>query len=175
MPTRAVATRIPLTVGCLLIAATLACLLIGGVPSSAAAIAASAAPKNTSLPRISGTAKQGKKLTASTGGWKNSPTSYKFQWRRCNSSGANCSNISSATSSAHTLVLADVGHTARVVVTAKNAHGSTAATSARFPAAGTVSGLPPANTKLPTISGMAKQGQKLTATNGSWNNSPSSY
>jgi hypothetical protein len=34
---------------------------------------------------------------------------------------------------------------------------------------------PPGNTRLPTISGTASQGQMLTETNGSWSNSPTSF
>lgn len=34
---------------------------------------------------------------------------------------------------------------------------------------------PPANTALPTITGTPQQGQKLTATTGSWTNSPTAY
>ncbi|MGD0168040.1 MAG: hypothetical protein ABSC51_12265, partial [Gaiellaceae bacterium] len=100
-------------------------------------------PKNTKLPTISGTAKQGQTLIATRGSWNNYPTSYTYQWQHCNSSGASCSSISSATASAYTLVLADVGHTLRLVVTGKNAYGSASATSARYPASGTVIGLPP--------------------------------
>ncbi|MGD0167376.1 MAG: family 16 glycosylhydrolase, partial [Gaiellaceae bacterium] len=98
---------------------------------------------------------------------------YAYQWQRCNSSG--CANISGATKNYHVLVYADAAHTIRIVVKATNAYGSTSATSNRYPASGTVIGLPPKNTKLPIISGTAKQGQKLTASKGSWTNSPTSY
>jgi hypothetical protein len=86
-------------------------------------------PKNTSLPTISGTTTQGQTLSASSGSWSNSPASYAYQWRRCNSSGASCADISGATSSSYALVLADVGSTIRVVVTATNSYGSASATS----------------------------------------------
>jgi len=129
-------------------------------------------PTNTALPTISGTTTQGQKLTASRGSWTNSPSSYAYRWRRCNSSGASCSNIPSAASNSYTLVLADVGSTIRVVVKAKNAYGSAKATSSQT---AIVKGLLPANTAVPTISGTTTQGQTLTASNGSWSNSPTSY
>ena len=43
------------------------------------------------------------------------------------------------------------------------------------PAAARKHGSPPVNTVLPVISGTATQGQILTASHGSWNNSPTSY
>ena len=132
-------------------------------------------PVNTSLPTISGTTTQGQTLTASNGSWTNSPTDFAYQWQRCDGSGANCSDISDADSSSYTLVYADAGSTIRVVVTATNDYDSTNATSGRFPATGTVTGLAPANTALPAISGTAIQGHSLTASNGSWGNSPTSY
>jgi alpha-tubulin suppressor-like RCC1 family protein len=130
------------------------------------------APTSTALPTTSGTTTQGQTLTAAKGSWSNSPTSYAYQWRRCSSSGASCSDISSAASSSYILILADVGLTIRVVVTASNSYGSASATSSQT---AVVVGLPPANTSLPTISGTTTQGQTLTASNGSWSNSPTSY
>jgi alpha-tubulin suppressor-like RCC1 family protein len=132
-------------------------------------------PVNTVLPAVSGTATQGQALTASNGSWDNSPTSYRYQWRRCNSSGASCTDIPGATASSYTLVYADAAHSIRAVVTAANAYGPTAATSNRYPASATVTGLAPVDVDLPTVSGTATQGQALTAANGSWNNSPTSY
>lgn len=130
------------------------------------------APVNSSLPTISGTTKQGQTLAASHGSWSNSPTAYAYRWDRCTASGAICADIGGATSSTYVLALSDVGSTMRVIVTATNAHGSKSATSSQT---AVVAGLPPANTALPAISGTVKQGQTLTASNGSWSNSPTSY
>jgi hypothetical protein len=41
------------------------------------------APTNSGLPTISGTPAQGQTLTASTGSWSGSPTSYAYRWQRC--------------------------------------------------------------------------------------------
>ncbi|MDQ1493954.1 MAG: hypothetical protein QOG69_437, partial [Actinomycetota bacterium] len=80
-------------------------------------------PGNTTLPTISGSTAVGETLSASTGGWSNSPTSYGYQWLRDGSA------ISSATGSSYTIVDTDVGHALSVRVTATNADGQTAATS----------------------------------------------
>jgi RHS repeat-associated protein len=45
--------------------------------------ALAAAPANTGLPTISGSAFVGSTLTGTTGTWANSPTSYSYQWQRC--------------------------------------------------------------------------------------------
>jgi hypothetical protein len=85
----------------------------------------SAAPVNTAEPIISGTAKVGNTLTASTGTWTSSSNiTYSYQWLRCDASGAGCSNIGGATDSHYQVRNGDVGHTLRVRVTAKNADGS---------------------------------------------------
>ncbi|MGD0272634.1 MAG: family 16 glycosylhydrolase [Gaiellaceae bacterium] len=97
------------------------------------------APVNTALPTISGTAEQGQTLSASSGSWGNSPTSYIYQWQHCDSSGVYCTDISGATSSDYTAGADDVGMIFHVVVTAANSYGSTDAVSSRYPAAGTVS------------------------------------
>ncbi len=128
-------------------------------------------PANTTLPTITGSARQGQTLTASTGSWSNSPSSYAYQWQDCSSS-SSCSNVSGATSSSYVLQSSDVGKTIDVVVTATNAGGSTVATSAQT---STVEPPAPADTAAPAVSGTAQQGQTLTASTGSWSNSPSSY
>jgi subtilisin family serine protease len=89
-------------------------------------------PANTSLPTISGTPKEGEKLTATQGAWNNNPTSYTYEWQRCNGLGAACAAISGATASTYKLLNTDVASTFRVKVTAKNAGGdSVPATSAQ--------------------------------------------
>jgi alpha-tubulin suppressor-like RCC1 family protein len=130
-------------------------------------------PENTLLPAISGTAKEGETLTASTGTWAGvGPITYTYQWRSCNSAGESCSNISGATSSTYKLVSGDVGHRLRVIVAAKNAGGVTEATSAATSVVVTI----PVNTVLPAISGSVEDGKTLKASTGTWTGSePFSY
>jgi hypothetical protein len=89
-----------------------------------------AAPTNTVLPVVSGSAAEGETLSASSGSWLGSPTSYAYQWQDCNASGGGCASIAGATASSYKLVAGDVGHTIRIAVSAKNASGSTSASSA---------------------------------------------
>src|SRR5947207_1372481 len=106
-------------------------------------------PSNTAPPTISGTAQQGSTLSSSNGSWTNSPTSFSYQWQRCDSGGANCNPIAGATNQTYTVAAADVGFTLRAAVTAKNAGGSSApATSAQT---AVVVPPPPSNTAPPTI------------------------
>src|SRR5207302_415257 len=89
-------------------------------------------PVNTAPPTITGTAQQGQTLTEAHGTWTNSPTSYAYQWQRCNSEAACRSAIAGATSQTYVLVAEDVGRTIRVQETASNAGGSSSpATSAQ--------------------------------------------
>src|SRR5205085_1547572 len=126
------------------------------------------APSNTSLPTISGLAQAGQVLTADRGSWSGTaPISFAYQWRRCDTSGGSCSDISGAAAQAYTAVAADVDSTLRVAVTGSNSVGSSTASSASSPARRS-SDLAPSNTSLPTISGLAQAGQVLTADPGSW-------
>jgi hypothetical protein len=82
------------------------------------------APENTVLPVISGTLTAGQTLTTTTGTWLYSPTSYTYQWKDDGVA------ISGATNSTYVLTSAEAGGAITVTVTATNASGSTAATSA---------------------------------------------
>jgi hypothetical protein len=128
------------------------------------------APANTSPPVVSGTAEEGRTLTATTGSWSGTtPLTYAYQWRRCDSAGANCADITGAAASSYTLTAADVGFTVRAAVTASNSAGSATAVSA--PTAVVAAAVPPANATRPTISGTAEQGRTLTADPGTWSGS----
>jgi len=66
------------------------------VLSAASSGGSVAAPVNTAAPTISGSPVVGQTLTASSGSWSGSLTSYAYQWQRCDSSGAACAAIAGA-------------------------------------------------------------------------------
>ncbi len=139
---------------------------------------APASPQVSALPRIVGTAQFGGQLVGSRGSWTNTPSSFGYTWLRCDRAGGTCGPISGAHASAYSLLSADVGHTIRFQVDAKNAGGTTRAVSAAFgpvqPAAARAKN-PPVNTAKPTISGTAQEGQTLTGNRGTWTNSPTNF
>ena len=98
---------------------------------TAVVLAKASAPVNMTVPAISGTARVGQRVSASTGTWTSATAStYTYQWSRCNSDGTSCSSVSGATGQTYGVGQADLGLAIRVVVTAKNVTGSTGATSA---------------------------------------------
>ena len=153
-----------------IVAAAAAALTLTAV---ALAVGRAAAPQNTSLPSISGSARDGSTLDASKGGWANSPTSYSYQWQRCDSSGGGCQPIAGgATGTRYTVTTADVGQRLKVAVTATNTSGSGSATS-RPTDVVKATGSAPANTSPPTISGTFKETSTLSVDPGGWTGSPS--
>jgi hypothetical protein len=89
------------------------------------------APHNSALPKISGTAQQGHKLTATSGVWPGAPSpTFSYQWKRCNAKGLSCKSISKQTNRSYTVTTADVGSRLETVVRATNSAGSATATSA---------------------------------------------
>lgn len=84
------------------------------------------APVNTLLPSIAGIAQEDEVLTALDGNWSNDPTGFTYQWQEDNSG---WTNIAGATGKTLTVPTAVVGNPIRVIVTAINGAGSTAATS----------------------------------------------
>lgn len=136
-------------------------------------VVASNKPVNTALPAISILPPIGNEttttFTTTPGIWSGTPTiTFRYQWRRCDSSGANCSDIPGATLTTYLAAAADIGRRLRVVVTATNSFGT--ATAASEPSA-MIAGTAPSNTIRPSISGVEEVGEQLFASPGTWTGS----
>jgi subtilase family serine protease len=101
-----------------------------GSPNGAGSVAPpTAPPANSAVPVITGSPIVGQTLTATTGTWSNSPTSYSYQWQTCNST-SGCTSVGpNPGTSTYQVQSSDVGNTIDVIVTATNSVGSTSAQS----------------------------------------------
>jgi hypothetical protein len=78
-----------------------------------------------------GTATVGRVMSGFAGGWNASPPpAIALQWTRCDTSGNTCGSIAGAVNPTYIPVPADVGSTIRLKVTASNASGTVAMSSA---------------------------------------------
>jgi hypothetical protein len=150
--------------------------ITGTAASQVWGLAVADPPSNISAPSISGPAVQGQTLSETHGTWTgaNSPTTFSIQWLLCNSAGISCVPIPGATAGTFQPTFADAGSTIRVQETATNLSGGPGGTAISAQTA-VVTGLPPANTAAPTISGTGVSGQTLTEAHGTWTNSPTGF
>jgi hypothetical protein len=139
---------------------------IAAVALACAGTALAAAPQTTSPPTITGDPIVGKTLTAGNGGWRNSPTAFKYQWMRCDAKGNSCGSISGASGKKYTLVSGDVGHTILVLVTASNGDGSQTANSKTTDVI--TPAIAPKSATAPSITGKAVVGAQLVADVGTY-------
>ena len=116
----------------------------------------------------------GQLLKAHPGTWRGPrPLRFAYRWHRCAPSAVRlrCTTIPRATHTTYKAVAADLRHTLRFEVIASNSAGHVSAMSKRtaivqaMPPAG---GKAPKNTIRPTISGVPKVGESLSAAAGSW-------
>ena len=106
-----------------------------------------AAPVDQTPPTVSGTLQPGSTLAGTAGTWQGSPATFAYQWLSC-AAGA-CAPITGANASTLTVPPSLAGDTIALSVTAANAGGSGAATSAQT-APVSVAG-PAAVTPLPLV------------------------
>ena len=130
-------------------------------------------PVNSLAPSVTGIARTGETLSASTGTWSGTPTAYAYQWKRSLTSNGSYSDIPTATSSTYLVPESDVGYYIKVAVVASNVAGSSSAVLSSQTSV--VVDIAPTNTAIPVITGIARTGATLTASNGSWTGSPTSY
>ena len=137
-------------------------------------IAAELRVRSTGAPLVLGAPAVGQTLVASRGTWRGAPTSFGFQWQRCDSLGLSCTAIAGATDARYVVSQADVGSRLRVAVAARSSFGAGASVST--PTAVVPESTPPTNLSPPTIAGTPQVGQTLTAQGaGTWTGNPSSF
>jgi Ca2+-binding RTX toxin-like protein len=98
-------------------------------------------PSVLKAPSVAGTLTTGRQLTADVGTYSGDlPIKTTFVWQRCDATGARCHVIANARKVVYFPIVADVGYTLRVAVTATNAYGNSVVLSAPSDA---VSAAPP--------------------------------
>jgi hypothetical protein len=166
-------TRTTLLARTIVVAALASAATVLALPGGSGA-AAQARPANTAEPRITGTASVGSTLSANTGSWTGSPTSFAYQWVRCpegggRSDGSDCASIGGATTAKYVVASADLDHRLRVRVTAANADGQQTVASNATPRVRQADAGRPVNVAAPTLSGTPAQDQTLRVAPGTWN------
>ena len=133
-------------------------------------------PSRIELPTVVGSPQAGKPLAAVPGTWGGGkPSSFGYQWLRCDATGAACGSITGATAESYTPVAADVGHALVARVRAATAAGSASASSLptlAVASSGTPVGTAPKPRTPPTITGTTQVGQTLSAVAGTWTGAP---
>jgi hypothetical protein len=130
-------------------------------------------PALVTAPVITGTAREDQTLSATPGTWTGSPTSFSYQWYRCDVALANCRGIAGAAGPFYPVAAADVGSRLIVTVIASNATGDSLEGSSQPTA--TVVGLPPGNVVAPAIQGTAQEGATILVNPGTWSRGPVGY
>jgi hypothetical protein len=116
-------------------------------------------PSATAGPALSGTAKAGATLSASTGTWDGAPTAFSFQWLRCaGTASANdtssCQELPGQTAAQYALTAADRGQRLIARVAATNSFGGGIALSAPSAIVAGADGGGPEGSAGPSLTGL---------------------
>jgi hypothetical protein len=142
------------------------------------------APGPNGTPTITGVPQQGQTLTGHNGSWfcNPGPCTYAFQWQRCT---GGCVDIAGASEQDYLVTADDVGLKLRVAVTATNYDCNALNQDCRFSSVTNWSSqtstitadpfAPPSATAPPTVSGLLREGETLTASQGSWRGNPDRF
>jgi hypothetical protein len=126
----------------------------------------------TSAPAIQGTVQVAQTVRALPAVWTVPTRSEKYQWRRCDTDGAECVDIPGAGLQTYKITVADKDHTLVVHEAATSPGQSATAVSA----AAIVADQPlPVAAVAPAIAGTPVRAANLQATRGSWANDPTGF
>lgn len=144
--------------------AALACAGVANAdhPPSNSGVLAPAAPSPG--PSISGTPQDGQTLTGNRGTWEPG-TDVSSEWLRCDSAAANCVHTND-TDTTYVLTASDVGF--RFVLRARGDGLPGQFREVDSAPTAVAAAIPTANTAPPQISGTAREGEVLSAINGTW-------
>lgn len=122
----------------------------------------------------------GQVLVRGQGAWTgSSPLSLSaVRWYRCEADGSGCAQVGSSWK--YTVQSADTGYALRLTVTFTDPDGTSTASAPLTAAVGGATAPPPppaapVNTVSPAVTGTPESGQILSASTGSWSNSPTAY
>jgi hypothetical protein len=135
-----------------------------GVTGLVAAASATLVP--TAQPALGGDPIVGTPLTVENAAWSATPTATTYAWLRCNTNGRICSAIAGQTQASYTLTADDVNHVILAAATATAGTAKQTVLTLRSAVVRTTPG--PVLTAAPAITGTLQQGQKLTASSGTW-------
>lgn len=152
-------------------------------PKAASIGATRAVPTNTRAPAITGTLRVPNVLTLSRGTWSGVPTTFAYQWFRCTTrpttaiatTPATCAAIAGATATTYRLTAADVNKFLVGRVKASNRSGIRYKFSVGTTSRILAQNIAPVNTVAPAITGTPNVSQFLTASNGTWSESPTGF
>ena len=130
-------------------------------------------PVAVTVPVLTGVAARLQNLQATRGTWSNDPTSFGYQWRRCDADGtSNCAAIPGATRANYVLTAVDTGHTIVATVTAGNTEGTTTAASAPTAVVATVL---PVLVRTGAINGVLQVTQTINVLTATWQTTPDTH
>jgi outer membrane protein assembly factor BamB len=129
-------------------------------------------PTSLTRPTITGNAWVGYTLSASPGTWSGAPTTFEYQWSRCET--GECSPIPGAVRSTYTPTEEDQSYQLEVAVTPVDGGGPSPPARSSWTAHVTLPEAP-GNYHPPTITGTPEYPGTLTASTGSWSENPTSF
>jgi hypothetical protein len=117
-------------------------------------------------PPLTGDAIVGSTLRIEDAAWSAKSAATTVGWLRCNANGRACVPVAGQTEPSYTVTTADTGHTLVAAETATSASAHATVLSLRTAVVATAPG--PVPLAPPSVSGIARQGTRLTAAAGTW-------